>query len=148
MKQAPSRARSIALVVVASVAFSLSGPLARWARPTPPLVVAFGRVALAGALLALVDVRGVVRAWHSTTARARGLVVLAGALLGAHFGLFIAGLDRTSLPAGISLIAIEPVSVVLAAWLFHRVRPSGREAIGVGVASAGGLVVASGAGAG
>lgn len=148
MKQALSRVEATTLVVVASVAFSIAGPAARWARPTPPLAVAFGRVALAAILLAIFGARSAFVSWSATAPRSRALVVLAGALLGAHFALFIVGLDRTSLPAAISLVAIEPVSVVLAAWLFHRVRPTPREAVGVGVASLGGLVVASGAGRG
>ncbi|MGH7294720.1 MAG: DMT family transporter, partial [Polyangiaceae bacterium] len=72
----------------------------------------------------------------------------AGVLLGAHFALFLAGLLTTSLPAAAALVSLEPVAVVLAAWIAFGVRPSGREAGGIALATAGALVVARGAGAG
>lgn len=134
-------------VVVASLAFAVAGPLARFARPADPLFVAFGRVLLASLLLGLSDLRG-LRALLSLELKRIALVLGAGVLLAAHFGLFLVGLDRTSVPAAVALVSLEPLSVVLAAWLFFRVRPTLGESLGIGVATAGALVVGAAAGQG
>lgn len=143
-----SRLAAAGFVVVASCAFATAGPLARAARPADPLFVAAARVVIAAACLALLDPRGVVRDLRALPGRAMGKVFLVGALLGAHFALFLCGLDRTSLPAGISLVSLEPLSVVVWAWLLFRERPSRAEQVGVLLATAGAVVVAQAAGQG
>ncbi len=135
-------------VLFASLAFATSGPLARVARPEHPLFVAFGRVFLASALLFLFDLRGAFGAVRTLRGPARNAVLLGGALLAAHFAAFLWGIDATSLPAAIALVSLEPLSVVVAAWLLHGDRPTRGEAVGVLVATTGGFVVARGAGAG
>ena len=139
-------------VLGASLAFATSGPLARLARPEHPLFAAFGRVVLASVILLLLDLRGSLRAARELL-RDRALtrtapVVLGGGLLAAHFACFLGGIDNTSLPAAIALVSLEPLSVVVAAWLIHGDRPTRGELIGVLVATLGGLIVARGAGAG
>jgi drug/metabolite transporter (DMT)-like permease len=66
----------------------------------------------------------------------------------AHFGLFQMGLDRTSLPAALGLVALEPVSVILMGWFVHGVRPKRHEGFGTLVAAAGVGLLALGAGEG
>lgn len=132
-------------VLVASAAFSTAGPLARVARPADPLLVAAFRVFVAAVFLTLIDARNVARHLRSAAPRKLAWVGLTGAVLGAHFALFLCGLDRTSLPAAISLVSLEPLSVVVFAWLFFRVRPSRAEQIGVLLATAGAVVVAQAA---
>lgn len=139
---------ALAFILVAGAAFASSGPLARVARPAHPLSVAFGRVALAGLLLVLLDRAVVGAALRSLPARTLLGIAGAGALLGAHFALFIAGLDATSLPAAVSLISLEPLSVVLFAWLLHGLVPDRLERLGVALATLGAAVVALGAGVG
>ncbi|AUX37400.1 MULTISPECIES: DMT family transporter [Sorangium] len=142
-------ARSAALfVVLASLAFASSGPLARYARPVHPLVVAFGRVALAAVALSLLDLRAIARSAAGLSLRQRAAVLCAGLLLAVHFALFLWGLDRTSIAAALSLISLEPLAVVLCAWAFFRVRPTRAEQAGVLLATAGAVVIASAAGAG
>ncbi|MEZ4294273.1 MAG: DMT family transporter [Polyangiaceae bacterium] len=142
------RLAAAGFVLVASAAFSTAGPLARAARPADPLFVAAARVLLAAVLLGLLDVRGVARDVRALPWKVLGKIFLVGALLGAHFALFLCGLDRTSLPAGISLVSLEPLSVVVWAWLLFRERPSRAEQVGVLLATAGAVVVAQGAGQG
>ncbi|WP_437599213.1 DMT family transporter [Sorangium sp. So ce590] len=142
-------ARSAALfVVLASLAFASSGPLARYARPVHPLFIAFGRVALAAVALSLLDLRGIARSAAALSLRQRAAVLTAGLLLAVHFALFLWGLDRTSLAAALSLISLEPLAVVLCAWAFFRVRPTRSEQAGVLLATAGAVVIASASGAG
>lgn len=144
-----SSARSAALFVVfAGAAFSVASPLARYARPTHPLVVAFGRLAVAALVLLALDARALVPAVRALTARQRATVFLAGALLAAHFACFLWGLDHTSLPAAVSLVSLEPLSVVVCAWALLGVAPSRPEQLGVVLATAGAIVVAQGAGEG
>ncbi len=136
------------IVLFASVAFATSSPLSRLARPAHPLFVAFARVAIAALVLGLLDLRGIVRSFSVLAARDRLRVALAGALLAAHFALFQWGLDETSLPAAVSLVSLEPLSVVLCAWAFFGIAPSRPEKIGVALATAGAVIVSRGAGEG
>jgi drug/metabolite transporter (DMT)-like permease len=138
----------VLFVVLASAAFAVSGPLARYARPVHPLFIAFGRVALAAIALSVLDLRGLARSIARLSLRERAAVLCAGLLLAAHFALFLWGLDRTSVPAALSLISLEPLAVVLCAWGFFGVRPTRSEQVGVLLATAGALLVARGAGAG
>lgn len=139
---------AVIFIAVAGSAFATSGPLARLARPAHPLSVAFGRVALASLVLALLEGRALRGQLRGLGARRLLGVGGAGALLALHFGLFIAGLDATSLPAAVSLVSLEPLSVVLFAWALHGIAPDRLERLGVLFASGGAFVVGSGAGVG
>lgn len=92
--------------------------------------------------------RGALREIATLSNRQRAGVAFAGALLAGHFALFLAGLGSTSLAAAVALVSLEPIAVVLAAFVAFRVRPSLRETVGLGVATIGALVVASAAGQG
>lgn len=145
----PTAPRGAALLVLgAGLAFATSGPLARWGRPLHPLVLACGRVTLAALVLVALDARGVIGAVRALAPRKRAGVLAAGGILAAHFTLFQWGLDQTSLPAAVSLISLEPLSVVLWAWATHGLRPSRIEQVGVLAATLGALLVARGAGVG
>ena len=98
------RAESVLFVLFASACFALSGPLARWARPTDPLLIAFGRLALAAVLLGAIEARALGPALAGLTSKQRLTVLAAGALLAAHFACFQIGLDRTSLPAAFAVV--------------------------------------------
>lgn len=140
--------KGYALVLSASIAFATSPPLSRLARPTHPVLIACVRVALAALLLAAFDLSGVVRALRSLSGLQRARVALAGVLLGTHFALFQWGLDQTSLPAAVSLVSLEPLSVVLSAWVFFGIAPKRLERVGVLVATAGAVIIGQGAGEG
>jgi drug/metabolite transporter (DMT)-like permease len=137
-----------AFVVFAGAAFSVASPLARWARPTHPLVVAFGRLAVAAVVLLALDRGALAGAVRGLSPRERATVFLAGALLAVHFACFLWGLEHTSLPAAVSLVSLEPLGVVVCAWALLGVAPSRPEQIGVAVATTGAVIVALGAGRG
>ncbi len=145
---ADARVRAALFVAVAGASFATSSPLSRWARPADPLVIAFGRLALAAIVLLALDVRHIARSFRGMTVRQRVLALGAGATLAAHFACFQWGLDHTSLPAAASLIALEPTSVVLTAWLFFKIAPRRVEYLALGFATAGAAVVGSAAGSG
>lgn len=148
MERAPTRSRALIVVVIAAAAFATSGPLGKIAASFPAVATAAARTGLAALLLALVSPRDLVTALARLSARQRAGVLLAGAFLGAHFALFLRGLGATSLVSAVSLISLEPLSVVLAAFLAFRIRPSRREMFGLLLATLGALIVASGSGQG
>jgi drug/metabolite transporter (DMT)-like permease len=148
MNVVSGRGRAIAFVALASTAFAVSSPIARLARPAHPLFVAFGRVALASLVLFALDMVGTWRHLRDISGPVRLRIFICGALLGAHFALFQAGLDATSIPAAVSLVSLEPVGVVFAALIFFREMPSRREQIGVVLATGGAAVIAFAAGTG
>ena len=142
-------ARGVGLVLAASLAFATSAPLSKLVAPMDPIFIAVVRVTVAATLLSLWDARGLLRAVRQLGRSAWLRLIAGGALLGAHFGLFQWGLSKTSLPAAVSLVALEPLSVVLAAWLLFRLRPSRLEGLGLGFATVGAITIglqASGAG--
>jgi drug/metabolite transporter (DMT)-like permease len=148
--KAPSERRPSAalFVIFAGAAFATSGPLGRYARPTHPLVIAFGRLALAALVLLALDARRIGASMRRLSSAQCGTIFAAGAILAAHFALFQLGLDRTSLPAAVSLVSLQPLAVVLFAWVGLKIRPSVIEQLGVGIATAGALVVAQSQGQG
>lgn len=143
-----SRLKAAGFVVLASCAFATSGPLARAARPADPLFIAAIRVFVAAVFLFLLSPATLVRDVRTLAPKTAAKIFFVGALLGAHFALFLCGLDRTSLPAGISLVSLEPLSVVLWSWVLFREKPSRAEQVGVLLATLGAVVVAQAAGQG
>ncbi len=99
------------------------------------------------ALLAVAPV-GTWNAVRALDVRRRAALVLAGLLLAAHFAFFLGGLLATSLAAAAALVSLEPLAVVVAAWLAFREAPTRGQWIGLGVAMAGAAVVARSAGHG
>jgi drug/metabolite transporter (DMT)-like permease len=138
----------VVLVVVASLAFATSGPLGKAAGGVSAILVASARTGIAAIVLALLDVPGLIRAVRGLERKQRLGVLIAGALLGAHFALFLGGLVATSLAAAVALVALEPIAVVLAAFVAFRLRPTRREMLGLVVSTIGAFVVASSAGVG
>lgn len=130
------------------MAFATSGPFGKIAAPVPAIAVAAMRTGLAAVVLALVDLRAFIRALQKLTRKQRLGVFVAGALLGGHLALFLAGLATTSLAAAVALVSLEPLAVVLAAFVAFRLRPTRLELVGLLLATAGAVVVASGAGDG
>jgi drug/metabolite transporter (DMT)-like permease len=138
----------LALVGVAALAFSTAGPLGKVAAEIPAMAVASARTGIAAVVLALAAPAALVRALRALSGRQRAAVLLAGALLGGHFALFLAGLAATSLAAAVALVSLEPLAVVLAAFIAFRLRPTRLELAGLLVATCGAVIVASSAGAG
>lgn len=135
-------------MIVASLAFATAGPLGKVAAEIPAVVVAAARTGIAALILAAVAPGALASAVGALKPRQRAAVALAGALLAAHFALFLGGLALTSLAAAVALVSLEPIAVVLAAFFAFGVRPTRRELLGLLAATLGAVVVASGAGTG
>jgi drug/metabolite transporter (DMT)-like permease len=131
------------LLAIGILAVSTSAPLVHFAAPAPPLLVASVRVSLA-ALALLLFARRDLGAVLRLPRREQGLILLSGLLLGAHFAVWIASLYYTSTAAAVALVATQPVFAGLLAWMFLGEGMGRREALGITVAAAGCLVLASG----
>jgi drug/metabolite transporter (DMT)-like permease len=113
MRRVSSRATTVALLVVAVLAVSSSGPLIA-ASVVAPFAVAFWRNALATAVLLPVTA---VRRRHEVRAldaRTVAWCALSGALLAAHFATWIPSLSLTTVAASTALVCTTPVWTALA----------------------------------
>lgn len=128
---------------LAILAVSTGAPFARWAAPSPAIAIAALRVGFAAILLSLAGARelGELR---KLRARERGLVVLSGALLGLHFGSWIASLSFTSTAASVALVCTNPVFAALFGRVFLGDRVTRRELGGIAIAAVGCAVLAGG----
>lgn len=138
-----SRSRTVLVLLAASLAFATSGPFGRLAAPASPVLIAAFRTTVAAAVLFSLRPAATVRAVRALRPLDAANVFAAGAVLALHLALFLWGLRETSLPSAVTLVSLEPVAVVLAAWLFLRIRPSRTELLGVGIATLGAVVVAA-----
>jgi drug/metabolite transporter (DMT)-like permease len=143
-----SGSRDVALVVFAAIVFSTASPFGKIAAEIPATAVAAGRCALAAIVLVAWSSRVLVSSLRALTNKQRAGVAMTGVLLAVHFALFLGGLATTSLAAAVALVALEPIAVVVAAFLAFGLRPTARETAGLLLATAGAVVVASGAGVG
>jgi drug/metabolite transporter (DMT)-like permease len=129
-------------LVLAVLCISTGAPFARWAAPAPPLAIAALRVGLASLLLFAAGWREIGQL-RKLGRRERLLVLASGALLGLHFGSWIASLSFTSTAASVALVATNPMfAAVFGTLLGDRV--SGREIAGIAIAAAGCAVLAGG----
>ena len=104
--------RDLGIMLVALVAVSTSGPLIA-ATAAPALAIAFWRNAMGGGVLlplALLRRRAELRA---LSRRERGLALLAGVLLAAHFATWIPAIGHTTVASATALVATQPVWTAL-----------------------------------
>lgn len=144
----PTRPRDVLLLLVAALAIALASPLAKAAVGLGAFGIGAGRCAVGSVALFLLGPRETLRALAALRPRDAVALAFAGTLLAAHFALFLWGLTKTSLPAAVALVSLEPLAVVLLAWMSFGLRPRRGEAIGLLVAVAGALLIARGAGEG
>jgi drug/metabolite transporter (DMT)-like permease len=132
----PARQSDFALLAVAVLAVSASGPLIRFAA-APALALAMWRNALAvPALLAF------ARRVALPPPRERRLIAGSGLLLAAHFGTWVPSLSYTTVASSVALVATQPVwAAVIARWRGEVVERRVWWGIGVAVC---GVVVLSG----
>lgn len=140
--------RSYLVVLLAAFAFATSGPFGKLTAGLSPMLVAALRTGIASILITLFIPKAVLRSLGALSRGERVRLFIAGAALAAHFSLFLAGLQNTSLSAAVALVSLEPLAVVLFSWVLSGIRPSRREAVGIFIATCGAVIVASQAGEG
>jgi len=129
-------------LVLAILCVSTGAPFARWAAPAPALAIAALRVGLASVLLFGAGWRE-IKQLAQLGPRERRLVLASGALLGLHFGSWIASLSFTSTAASVALVATNPMFAALFGTLLGD-RVTRREITGIAIAAAGCAVLAGG----
>ena len=128
-----------AALVLAIVALSFAGPFFRAAEPTHPLVAAGLRLAMASLVLLPLAVRA-HRRGRLSRAQIRG-GLLAGAFYGLHFGSWVWSLGLTSMAASVTLVTATPLLLALVGVATGRDRPTPRLWAGIGLATAGVLII-------
>ena len=105
----------------------------------PAIAVAFWRCALAVVVLLPL---AAVRRERMPRGRTLWVLVVAGVVLGGHFGFWISSLDYTSVAASVVLVTTMPIFVAIFAYLLFGERTSPVSFTGILVAIAGTVVIA------
>lgn len=133
--------RHLLALGVGVLAISFAAPLIRLAE-APALTIAAVRLSLAAPPMLLLGVAtGGLREWRGLTRREWSLLALAAVALAAHFGFWVASLQRTSVVASVALVTMQPLFVAIGGWVFLGERPGRGTAIGIAVATAGALLL-------
>jgi len=130
-----------AVLLLAVLGVSLSGPLVRLA-DAHPLAIAAWRLGLSLAIIAVPLVAGGSwRQWRALDRRSLALAIAAGVMLALHFWFWNASIGMTTIAASVVLVNTQPlvVAALSAAWL--RETPSRGQWAGIGVAMLGALIV-------
>ena len=143
MARAGSDPRAPFVLTAALFAVSLSGPLVRTSH-AHPLAIAAWRLGFSLVIIAIaLAITGQWRQWVRL-ARTELLIALgAGAMLALHFWSWNTAVGLTSVAASVVLVNTQPVVVALlsATWLHEA--PSRRQWLGIAIAMAGAIVVAT-----
>ena len=133
-----SRATGAILLALGVISVGAAAILIRLA-DAPALAVSFWRTLIGGLALFVV-----VKAMGRPLPRGEHLkrAIAAGVLLGAHFWLWIASLDYTSVAASVGLVCLQPVFVVVLARVFLAEATARVVVIGILVALSGTVLIA------
>ena len=145
------RARPVQLLVLLAgvLAVSTASIFIRYAQPAAAsLTIAAGRLVFATLALAPFALTRHRAELARLTARQLRLAALAGLFLAAHFALWIASLERTTVASSVVLVTTTPLWVGLLSPLFLREPLTRRLALGIALALTGGIIVGLGAAGG
>ncbi len=148
----------IAVLTLGVLAVSMSAIFIRYARDSSGstsgafgVLIAAGRIAVASLLTAPFGFAGVRRERRNLEPRVFGkalwLAVAAGIGLSAHFAFWISSLSFTSVASSTAIVTTNPIWLSLFAWLVWKQIPARGVIVGIGIAFAGGVLVAVGDGA-
>jgi len=132
--------RPVVGLVVAVLAVSTSAPLVELSA-APSTVKAFYRVLFMTALVAPVALRRHPGDFGAITTRDLAIAVVAGVALAAHFALWFASIDLTTIAASATLVQTQPVFVAIGAWLVLSDRVTARVVVGILVAVVGAALI-------
>ena len=131
----------VLVLLVAVLAMSWSGPLTKFAT-APAQVVSAWRLVYSVALIAVVlAIRRTPMAAFRLSRHQWVLASLAGALLAAHFWVWIASLRYTTVASSVVLVSMQPIFVATMSALFLHERAARRQWIGIVVACTGAVII-------
>jgi drug/metabolite transporter (DMT)-like permease len=131
------------LLLIGAVAVSFAAIFIRLAE-APVVVIAASRLAIASLLILPFTLSRVIVSFRGLPRRTIFLVALAGALLAAHFVLWITSLEYTSVASSVFLVTANPVFVALASYFLWKEKLSRLSALGIFIALAGVAIVSRG----
>ena len=125
------------------VGISFAGPLTRLSQ-SDPLIIAAWRLMLSLVIVAIaLIVTGEWRDWRRLSLRDAGFAVLAGLALALHFWAWNASIHLTTIAASVTLVNLQPAFIVALSAIFLRESPSRRQLMGIVIAVAGAMIIAS-----
>ncbi len=138
-------ARPLLVLVIGVVGVAWAAPLIRLAldEGAPALAIAAIRLSIAAPVMMGVAVASGTGDLRSLDRRQAALLVASGLALAAHFALWVAALERTSIAAGAVLVTAQPIFVSLGAWMFLREPPTRPVVLGTAIAIGGAIVLVS-----
>ncbi|MBI4336573.1 MAG: DMT family transporter [Chloroflexi bacterium] len=149
VREAPLRARAAtsaqayAWLLVGVGAVSFAAIFIRLAA-APSLAAATYRLALASLVLVPLALLGARPSLKRLSPGQWRMLTLAGGCLALHFAFFIASLSYTSVASVMLISVTNPLTVMVASWLFLRERTSRLGLLGGGLAVAGAAVIGYG----
>jgi drug/metabolite transporter (DMT)-like permease len=143
MREAPSRARVLAVLGAGVLVVSTASILIRWlqADGVPSLAIAAWRLALAALVLAPVVLVRCRRELAALPSRDWGLAAASGAFLAAHFATWIVSLEYTSVASSVALVTTNPIWIGIASWFVFRERLGPVMVLAIALAIAGSAVI-------
>jgi drug/metabolite transporter (DMT)-like permease len=128
---------------VAMFAVSTSAILVRWSQ-APAVIQAFYRVLFTTALLAPLAVVRHPDTFRGLSVRDLAWLSVPGVLLAAHFVFWFESLDWTSVAASVTLVQSQPLFVAIGSAVLLDERISRMQAVGIGIALVGAVVMSVG----
>lgn len=130
-----------AVLLLAVLGVSLSGPLVRISN-AHPIAIAIWRLVFSLAIIAVpLTVRGAWRQWRQLDRRGWLLALGAGVMLALHFWSWNTSVDLTTVAASVVLVNVQPLIVAALSVIWLRERPTVTQWLGIGVAMVGAGVV-------
>ena len=136
--------RSPAAVLAFSLlGISFAGPLVSLSQANP-LAIAAWRLAFSLIIVAVaLAFTGEWRDWKRLTSRDVFFATLSGICLAFHFWAWNASIHLTTIAASVTLVNLQPVFIVAISAVFLRESPSRRQLLGIAIAIAGAMIIAS-----
>lgn len=132
--------RGLLYVCVAVGFFSTSAVFVRWSAPFSSVEVAFWRLAIAAALVAIM---GLLTRTHLLLARQDvPRFLFYGLITALHFIFYIAALSFTTIAHGLALVYTSPIFVTIFSAIFLKEALPRRKYLGIGVAILGVAIMA------
>lgn len=133
-----------ALVIVATLASSVSSIFVRLAGEMPSMAVGFYRLSFAMPFLLAPLFLWFRKDLAALTRRQWGAVFLTGFFLFLHFITWFMSITRTTIASAVVLCSLHPIVVLVLSALFLKEKTTGKVVLGVVLALTGGAVVAGG----
>ena len=130
-----------AVLVLAVLGVSFSGPLVRLSNAHPIAIAAWRLVFSLGIIAVPLLASRAWRQWQLLTPREFGLAALGGSLLALHFWAWNSSVEMTTIAASVVLVNTQPLMAGMLSALWLGESPTRRQWSGIVIAVVGALVV-------